>query len=999
MIYYLQVWQKSTEILMKRSKGNFFIGNFTKAYVTISLGLMSLAFSLMPKIKKQLKGPKKGGEYNAGFVFTTKDRGISVSAAFVNGKMKVRPWEIPAPDVTVIYRNGKIMRDLLSSKPKRDIFNAMLDGDMVFEGNLSHLARLSYLTTEVSKPEKGKSEAIFSGLTENRSKSFFPTPMAPHQGVHYLKDLSFSKMSLSDWPKLENLLEGHFTQKPEICPERAMLVTSFYNKNGFEIDNRGRNWDPVLRQGLALLHMLKNKEIRINDDDLLLGTTTSKRLGIPIYPEFGGIAIWPELNTVDSRRMNPYDISEETKTILNQEVFPFWIDRNIREYSRKMNDNPTCQRIEERWVLYFMWKAHAISHTIPDFPTVLSKGLASLSEEAKSKSENCHDMKKRNFYLAVAHTMDGVINYANRLADEAEKIAGSLDSKKDQKRITHLRAMSKRVRWAPALPSRNLSEAINAIWIVWTALHLENMNAGLSIGRLDLWLQPFFMNDLQKADDQRAREELIYEAIELCGALFLKCQDHLPLVPDIGNRLFGGSSSDQVITLGGVDSTGRSAVCDMTYILLKVTEILAMRDPNVNARYHRVVNDKDYLRRLLEVNSITRATPSIHNDEVIIKSLENQGFKIEDARDWSATGCVEPTSCGRHMGHTNCMMLNLVAPLEIALNNGVHPMLGEKIGGAIGDFGNGGAPDTFDDFLEIYKERLGKIIDYSIEYNNQLGIAHQNLHPTPLLSGLIQGTSESGKDVTQGGAKYNSSGAALVALTDVVDSLMTIKKLIYDQKKLSWRELLDAIENNFDGDEKLLAVITNKVPKFGGVDQTATALAQDIINFISDTYNSKTNYRGGKYTAGFWSMSNHVAFGVLSGALPSGRKKGKAFTPGITPTAAASKSILDPIHAVGSLDPLKMPNNIAFNVKLFPSPGESNKRFVDNATDLVETYIKMGGMQIQFNIVTKETLIDAVKNPAAYRNLLVRISGYNAYFIELNKDMQQELIERAEFQA
>ena len=966
---------------------------YTTAIATASLAAMATGFFFSGKIRKQLKNG--GDPYCATFTFCTTDNKCPVSVIFKNGRMTVRSWAVPDPDVTVRYRSTEIMRDLLSVKPRRDLFNAMLDGDMVFEGNLSHLARFSFLTTELIKPKKKTSPALFS---DPKSISRFkPEPAHAHEGVDFLTDIAFADQSIEQFPRLKDLWVKHFTTRPAVCSERARLVTEFYKKNGFEKDTDGKDWDPVLRQGSALGYLLKNKEARIESDDLLLGTTTTRRMGVVIYPEFGGIAIWPELNTVSGRDLNPYDIDEETKRTLNEDVLPFWIDRNIREYSRKKNGNPTCQQLEERWVLYFMWKVHAISHTIPDFPTVLQTGLSKMVEQAKERAEESEEKGERNFHLGVAQALEGVIDFANRLADKAEQTAASLDPAKDADRIKHLQKMAARVRRCPAEPALTYGEALNAIWIVWVCLHQENMNAGLSIGRLDAWLQPYLASDLKKAKSEEKRKKIVNDAIELCGAFFLKCQDHLPLVPDIGNRLFGGSSSDQVITIGGVDADGNNVVCDMTYVVLKVTEMLGLRDPNLNARYHRKANPAQYLRRLVEVNAITAATPSIHNDEAVISSIANQGISLEDARDWSATGCVEPTSCGRHLGHTNCMLLNLVAPLEIALNNGKHPLLGETVGHKTGNLRNGEAPNSFEGFVNIYKKQLKRMIDYSIEYNNQLGIAHQDLHPTPLLSSMIQGTAESGKDVTFGGAKYNSSGAALVALTDVVDSLMAIKTLIYDQKKLSWSKLLDALDKNFDGYNKLHAMIRTKVSKFGSEDSAAKTLAQDLIDFIYESYQSQKNYRGGRYTCGFWSMSNHVAFGVLSGALPSGRKKGKAFTPGITPASDASSNILDPIHAVSGLDPLKMPNNIAFNVKLFPSPHKSNESFIDSATDLVESYVKLGGMQLQFNIMTSQTLKDAMENPSDYRNLLVRISGYNAYFVELNRDMQIELVERSEF--
>jgi formate C-acetyltransferase len=386
----------------------------------------------------------------------------------------------------------------------------------------------------------------------------------------------------------------------------------------------------------------------------------------------------------------------------------------------------------------------------------------------------------------------------------------------------------------------------------------------------------------------------------------------------------------------------------------------------------------------------------MHNDEAIISSLAKMGYDVQDIRNWSATGCVEPTLSGKHIGHTNMQMMNMVAALEMAMNNGKHPLTNWKLGPDTGVVGNGDFK-TFDDFFDAFTEQFKFIIDKSIEYNHMLAEAHQYLRPTPLLSSLIDGSIQKRLDVTKGGAKYNSSGTAIIGLADVTDSFMVIKKLVYDDKKVSFADLKRAVDTNFEKDPILLALVQKKIPLFGSGSEEAVTMANRITKWAHDYYESLPHYRGGKYTTGFWSMSTHVAFGTLTGALPSGRLAGKPFTPGLTPQPFASKNLLDNIRDVAKLDPMNLNNNIAFNVKVVPSSGDSREKTVNDMFSYVKTYFDLGGMQIQLNVVTSDMLRDAMAHPENYRNLLVRISGYNAYFVTLNRDMQLELIERAEY--
>ncbi|MBU2490437.1 MAG: formate acetyltransferase, partial [Proteobacteria bacterium] len=588
--------------------------------------------------------------------------------------------------------------------------------------------------------------------------------------------------------------------------------------------------------------------------------------------------------------------------------------------------------------------------------------------------------------------LGGLATYAANLSSECRRLA---DAEADPKRKHELGRMARALARVPRLPARNLYEALAAVWLAWIALHNENTNTGFSLGRLDQVLQPYFLKDMEGKKTPAAREKYIREALELLGDFFLRTTDHVPLVPDIGNHLFGGSSSDQAITLGGVTPDGGDAVCDMTYLLLKVTEMLGLRDPNVNARFCPGVNSDAYLLRLCEVNHVTGATPSLHNDLAVFEAWKRRGVPMEHLRDWSATGCVEPTISGRHMGHTGSILFNLVAPLEMALGNGVHPLLGPETGPETGDPATD-FPD-FESFFAAYETQLFFLQDRAAEYNRHLAAAHAEVRPTPLLSALISGCVEKAADVTVGGAQYNTSGTSNIGLADVADSLAAVKKLVYEDQALSFAELLAAVREGLDAHPRAAALLRTRAPRFGSGDPDAMAMANRVAGLVRRGWDRHVNFRGGPYTTGFWSMSQHVAYGLLSGALPSGHPARTPFTPGLTPAPAASRSLLDNLRDVARLDPENLDNNVAFNVKIPPGgPGESESTIRAMAA-YARAYFDMGGMQMQMNVVDSKTLKDAMARPEAYKSLLVRISGYNAYFTTLNRDMQMELVHRAEY--
>ncbi len=978
--------------------GRSIMDRLTPSLASLGLRAMAMSCRLRPSLRGQLQSTHPDGhsfQFEALFSFTTRDGLTQAWARFLDGRMSVGSGPPPAtPDVTVTLKDAAYMRRFFSPKGDADMFGWMLDQHLTFEGNLAALAKFGQIAAAVAAggtPRKRPADLAWPGdggapWDEMRVRPAGDPSPEDDTGARLLDDPALSHLTLADFPRLRHRLHEHLHGRPRICTERARLYTAA------ALAERERDDPPPLRQARIFAHVMRNKRALIHEDDIIAGTTTSQHpTGVQIFPELGGVAIWPELLTMQARELNPYLISDEDIRVLDQEVFPFWIDDNIREWTRARYDNPRSLQLDERWVLYFQWKNHAISHTIADMPAVLERGLAVMAREAEARADAEDEPDRRAFHQGVALCLEAVLDYSGRLAQEAEAVAAKVD---DAGRRRELEALAAACRRVPARPAETLQEALTAIWICFLSLHQENMNAGLSIGRLDTWLQPYFERDLQRAgDDAKARQAAVARAVELTGAFMLKATDHLPAVADLGNRLFGGSSSDQVITVGGLHPDGSSAVCDMSYVVLKATEMLALRDPNMNARYAPGVNPDYYLRRLCEVNLITKATPSLHSDDAMLPALLRQGIPEEDARDWGATGCVEPTICGKHMGHTGCIMFNMVAPLEMALYDGVHPVVGEQVGERTGD---PRSFETYERFLEVYKAQLGWLLDRAVEANNMLGVAHQQMHPTPFLSGLIQGTAESGLDVVDGGARYNSTGVAMVGLADVVDSLAVVKTLVYERQSCTMTQLLDALADDFEGHDELRAELLAKVPRFGGGDALPGSIADDLLDFVFDHLQASEHYRGGRYVPGYWSMSNHVAFGLLSGALPSGRRRGKAFTPGLTPSPLSDTPLLDQLRQVAELDAEKLPNNIAFNVKLAPGGDDTHAEMVDRMTAYARAYFELGGMQLQFNAVSSDTLRDAMENPAQHRDLLVRISGYNAYFVDLNRDMQLELIERTE---
>ncbi len=820
-------------------------------------------------------------------------------------------------------------------------------------------------------------------------------------------DISLERCKLS--PELKRIKADYFRAAPEICVERPELVTHFsleaglFGKDKITILEKAMMYRKTLENRKPVVRHLQAYEKTANgmrpfgvrDRSPFAGSTTGKFKGVILYPEFLALNLWPELWTISSRQSNPCRISTSDIHKLNYEIFPHWMEANILEITRKSHAEQL--QILQQLIFFLASKPECISHTIPDFSQAVGKGLRVMIDRAEEKKNAANDGREKEFYAALQEVLEGIIAYSRNLADEAERLA---DMETDNLLRAELSEIARIYRKVPESPASTFREGLTTVWICWTAIHLENPNVGLSLGRLDQILYPLYRADID------AGNLTVEAAVELIGYLWLKIGDHVPAMPEAGEQLFGGTGSNQAITIGGVDNDGNDAVNDLTYVMLRGTELMLLRDPNLNARYHPNVHPDEYLRRLCEANINSRATPAIHNDRAVIAALQSKGETLEQARDYGVAGCVEPGSSGRHYGHTAAILLNLTSALELVLFNGKHRHTGLdlEISKKTGD---PAAFTTFDEFKDALEKQTCWLVEKSTALNNTFGKTHQDFYPTPILSALFEGPWEKGKDVIEGGAVINSSAAAIIGLADVADSLSAIRQVMEGNvtiqgRKITLNDLIDAIEKDFSGYDALHSWLMKRAPKYGNDDPEADENVSYLVGLLDTAYGDKENYRGGRYRVGYWTMTIHAGFGKIMPAIPSGRKAHENFSSGITPVSGVTPGLIPALNSVANIPTGCLSGGVALNLKYTPSDGD-RATMLENFVSCVKGYFddnggeRYGGMEIQFNITPYQDFINAVKHPDDYPELLVRVSGYTAYFKDLNPQMQKEIIDRTEY--
>ncbi len=933
-----------------------------------------------------------------------------------------------------------------------------------------------------------------------------PDPCAVTLG----NDIALSSITFDSpgFDAIKQWRERLFSEMPEITDELPRLLTEYMRQS------EGGDDSPYLRRARALKHVFVHKTPVVHPNDLLPGHTTTTMQGPVCYIDTVGSVIWPELKTVSTRAINPFKIQPEVARRLNRDVFPYWMRRSIQEVARysdydtedypnrdevdgpshdpplkkKAGETPRCQQLYERVAFYIAFIASCVSHTVPDFNRLVKYGLRGLMKRMDEDIAKLDlDDEQQEFLTGVKEVFSGAVTYANNLAAEAEK-AGNGE-------------LARICRKVPEHPAESLHEAVVAVWIIYHLLLQENTHFGFSIGRLDQVLQPYYLADWNRLRLSQASEgeKNAYrtKAVELMCHFFLKVSDNIPLSSETAESLFAGSGANQALTVGGTTYnriTGKveNAVNDMTYIILKATELLTVRDPNVHARYHVGMHHRDkdgnplqphevspYLKRLCEVNINTRATPAIHGDVSVIESLaryyeSHRGISSEealaDAHDYCSIGCIEENSAARHYGYTGALNIALSTVLEMAMFGGKHRSDGIDADSPNWAHGTGDYTtkpiwqmQRMDEFVSAFKVQMDEYAKLTVQCHNYMGRFTEKYRPVPLLSGLFIGPTNTPdapteenearfRDLSSGGAKYNSVGVSVIGIADVIDSFCSIDNLIFSGRHdIAPQELILAMEADYEASklgelansscglirefygrfpltaERLeqIKTLIRFGPRYGkgvgGENQLALHYTEVIPKIIQETYYKYRTYRGGRFLVGYWSMTIHAGYGLLHKATPNLRRNGEAFAGGATPCPGLVNpdgtlpNILDQMDSVSSIDNTHVQNGCTYNLTLTarrddPYFAKDNIRFAQ----YVKAFMENKGILVQMSIASidqfkkaHEAATRAIRKGiswqertrilAPYQDLMIRVAGYSAYFVSLSKEMRAEIIARANF--
>ena len=832
----------------------------------------------------------------------------------------------------------------------------------------------------------------------------------------------------TDVPKssrIPKLIEALYANMPVIESARAKLITESY---------KATEGQPMItRRAEAFAHILSNIPIIIRDNELIVGSSTIAPRGCQTFPEFSYQWLEDELDTVATRTADPFYIAEETKQEL-REVHKYWKGKTSSELATSYMSPEAIRAIDHNIFTPGNYFYNGVGHVTVKYEEVLEIGYKGIIDKAQAELDKCqigdgNYAKKSHFLNAVILSCKAVIEYAERYAELASQMAAECT---DPVRKQELLQISENCSRVPANGATSFYEACQSFWFVQQLLQVESSGHSISPGRFDQYMYPYYKTDIEKGVITRE------SAQELLDCIWVKLNDLNKVRDAASAEGFAGYSLFQNLIVGGQDKYGNDVTNDLSVMCILASMHVHLPMPSLSIR---VWNGSPH-ELLIKAAELTRTgigLPAYYNDEVIIPALQNRGLTLEDAREYNIIGCVEPQKAGKTDGWHDAAFFNMCRPLELVFSNGMDK--GELVGIQTGDVTK---MTTFEEFFNAYKKQMEYCISLMVNADNAIDVAHAERVPLPYESCMVDDCISRGLSVQEGGAIYNFTGPQGFGIANMADSLYAIRKLVYEDKKVSMEEYKQALAWNYDKglDQQSISDMTemilkgmqdagmavntdtakavlqtvmrlkpteeqvqrfteihhmiDEVPKYGNAIDDVDYFARDVAYTYSRPLEKYQNPRGGHYQAGLYPVSANVPLGGQTGATPDGRYAHTPVADGVSPSAG--KDVKGPTAAatsVSRLDHFIVSNGTLFNQKFHPS-ALAGREGLEKFVALIRTFFDQKGMHMQFNVVDRETLIDAQKHPEKYAHLVVRVAGYSALFTTLSKSLQDDIIRRTE---
>lgn len=784
----------------------------------------------------------------------------------------------------------------------------------------------------------------------------------------------------SPFNRVQMLINSFFKNKPSLCIERAVIFTDVFRETEGE--------PIIIRRAKAFKRYCLDKKIKIISGELIVGSAASKPRAAIFCPEHATGWLIEELDELPTRHQDPYEVTEEKKCMLRGSIFPYWKGKCTSDYWLKHIPAIVKEIAVKTGIIDVEIKTQSAPGEIaPYYEMLLRKGFNGIKKEAeqflsKLDYSNPEHYPKINFYQASILCIEGIIKLAERYSERATK---QMNVESNQSRKLELQQIAEICKWVSGNPPRTFWEALQLIWFAQIGCYIEGNGPSYSPGRVDQYLYPYYKTDLEKGSltDEKA--------LELIECLYVKFPEHTWFLSKNASMYFAGYQPYQGICVGGVTRNGKDATNELSYLFITAKMHVRLHSPSLSVRVHKQTPEK-LLFKAAELSKTGTGFPAYHSDEVTIKMLLSTGALIEDARDYSLVGCVEPYVPGKMSKWTDGGHYNFASAIEFVLTNGKSLINGNKqIGLATGD------PKimSFDEIKDAVKQQLAYFIKHIATACHITERAHADLTPYPYISSLIENCLEKGKDITIGGALYTVGPAFIgTGIADLANSLSAIKKHVYEEKSISMGTLVKAITNNFEGFEDLRLKMLNQTPMYGNDDDQVDEFVREMTDHAYHEISKYNSFRGPKFISGLYPVASHVPHGLVVSALPYGRLATTPLADGCSPKGGTDKN--GPTAVLKSVSKINHDTHVAgtlLNMRFDPSTveGENGTKRI---ASLLRSFVDLNIYHIQFNSVSSDLLINAQNNPDEYRSLIIRVAGYSAYFVELCKEMQDDIIQR-----